>query len=82
MVTLGPLTNVALALAKETSDCVASEPLRGDGRQSVCEGNVTPAAEYNVWSIRRRRSWLMLSGLPIELVGWHLCRGDAVLARR
>jgi len=22
---------------------------------------------------------VMLSGLPVELVGWHLCRGDAVL---
>jgi len=32
LVTLGPLTNIALALARDHSQC---QPLRGDGRQSV-----------------------------------------------
>ncbi len=49
MVTLGPLTNVALALqkkpeiAKSVSRCVVM------GGAPCCEGNVTPAAEYNIW---------------------------------
>src|SRR6267378_274877 len=79
MVTLGPLTNVALALAKkpqiasQVSRCVVM------GGNPCCEGNVTPAAEYNVWVDPEAARMVMLSGLPVEMVGWHLCRGDAVL---
>jgi len=79
LVTLGPLTNIALALAK------APEIAAGVGRCVVmggnpcCEGNVTPAAEYNIWVDPESARVVVRSGLAIELVGWHLCRGDAVL---
>ena len=79
MVTLGPLTNVALALARkpeiasQVSRCVVM------GGAPCCEGNVTPAAEFNIWVDPEAARMVMLSDLPIELVGWHLCRGDAVL---
>src|SRR4051794_13333582 len=48
LVTLGPLTNVALAVAREpgiakhVARCVVM------GGNPCCEGNVTPAAEYNI----------------------------------
>src|SRR6266481_3545853 len=79
MVTLGPLTNVALAVQKnpgiaaKVSRCVVM------GGAPGCEGNVTPAAEYNIWCDPEAARIVMRSGLPIELVGWHLCRGEAVL---
>ena len=79
MVTLGPLTNVGLALQKnpgiagKVSRCVVM------GGAPCCEGNVTPAAEYNVWCDPEAARIVVRSGLPIELVGWHLCRGQAVL---
>ena len=79
MVTLGPLTNVALALQKrpgiasKVSRCVVM------GGAPCCEGNVTPAAEYNIWCDPEAARIVIRSGLPIELVGWHLCRGEAVL---
>ncbi len=79
LVTLGPLTNVALAVARKpeiiskVSRCVVM------GGAPCCEGNVTPAAEYNIWVDPEAASIVMRSGLPIELIGWHLCRGDAVL---
>jgi purine nucleosidase len=79
MVTLAPLTNIALALqkkpaiAKQVSRCVVM------GGAPCCEGNVTPAAEYNIWCDPEAARIVMRSGLPIELVGWHLCRGEAVL---
>jgi len=81
LVTLGPLTNVALALKKNpaiagnVSRCVIM------GGNPCCEGNVTPAAEYNIWCDPEAARIVVHSGLPIELVGWHLCRGDAVLNR-
>jgi purine nucleosidase len=80
LVTLGPLTNIALALAKKpeiaskVSRCVVM------GGNPCCEGNVTPAAEFNIWVDPEAARMVILSGLPIELVGWHLCRFDAVLS--
>jgi purine nucleosidase len=79
MVTLAPLTNIALALAKKpliakkVGRCVIM------GGAPCCEGNVTPAAEYNIWVDPEAARIVMLSGLPIELVGWHVSRGEAVL---
>ena len=79
LVTLGPLTNVALALeenpdiARHVSRCVIM------GGAPCCEGNVTPAAEYNIWCDPEAARMVLQSGVPIELVGWHLSRGEAVL---
>jgi purine nucleosidase len=79
MVTLGPLTNVALALAKQPEIAAKVERCVVMGGAPCCEGNVTPAAEYNIWVDPEAARMVVNSGLPIELVGWHLCRGDAVL---
>ncbi len=79
LVTLGPLTNIALALqrkpelAAKVGRCVIM------GGAPCCEGNVTPAAEYNIWCDPEAARIVMRSGVPVELVGWHLCRGEAVL---
>jgi purine nucleosidase len=82
LVTLGPLTNIALAISKrpelaaKVSRCVVM------GGNPCCEGNVTPAAEYNMWVDPEAARIVMRSGLPIELIGWHLCRGEAVLGEK
>jgi purine nucleosidase len=79
LVTLGPLTNVALALArkpeiaKKVSRCVVM------GGAPCCEGNVTPAAEYNIWVDPEAARIVLGSSLPLELIGWHLCRYEAAL---
>jgi purine nucleosidase len=79
LVTLGPLTNIALALARapeiasRVGRCVVM------GGAPCCEGNVTPAAEYNIWVDPEAARMVVRSGLPVELAGWHLCRGAAVL---
>lgn len=79
LVTLGPLTNVALALARKpeigskVGRCVVM------GGAPCCEGNVTPTAEYNIWVDPEAARVVLASSLPIELIGWHLCRHDAAL---
>ena len=79
IVTLAPLTNLALALAKKPS--IAGQVGRCVimGGAPCCEGNVTPAAEYNIWVDPEAARIVMLSGIPVELIGWHLSRGQAVL---
>lgn len=80
LVTLGPLTNVALAVNKApdivplVSRCVTM------GGTACAVGNVTPAAEFNVWVDPEAASIVFQSGLPVEMVGWELCRGKANLS--
>jgi purine nucleosidase len=79
IVTLGPLTNIALALLREprilenVSRCVVM------GGAPCCEGNVTPAAEFNIWVDPDAARKVFRSGLPIEMIGWQLSRFDAVV---
>ena len=79
LVTLGPLTNVALALQRKPSIATKVSRCVIMGGAPCCEGNVTPAAEYNIWCDPEAARIVMRSGLPVELVGWHLCRGQAAL---
>jgi purine nucleosidase len=80
IVTLGPLTNVAFALQKEPGIAAKVGRCVVMGGAPCCEGNVTPAAEYNIWCDPEAARIVFQSGLPIEMVGWHLCRGEAVLS--
>ena len=79
VITLGPLTNLALAIEREPrivgniSRCVVM------GGAACCEGNVTPAAEFNIWVDPEAARAVFLSGLPIQMVGWELSRHNAVL---
>src|SRR6185312_373087 len=79
LVTLGPLTNIALALkrdpklAERIGRCVIM------GGAPCCEGNVTPAAEYNIWVDPEAARAVFRSKLPIEMIGWHVSRGASVL---
>jgi purine nucleosidase len=50
------------------------------GGAACTVGNVTPAAEYNVWVDPDAARAAFRSGLPIEMVGWELCRGAATLS--
>jgi len=79
LVTLGPLTNVALALQRNPAIAAKVGRCVVMGGAPCCEGNVTPAAEYNIWCDPEAARIVLRSGLPLELVGWHLCRGEAAL---
>src|SRR5271165_3917252 len=49
------------------------------GGAPCCEGNVTPAAEYNIWVDPEAARAVFRSKLPIEMIGWHVSRGASVL---
>jgi purine nucleosidase len=79
LVTLGPLTNVALALARDPSIAGRIGRCVVMGGAPCCEGNVTPAAEYNIWVDPEAARMVFRSGMPLEMVGWHVSRGESVL---
>jgi purine nucleosidase len=79
LVTLGPLTNIALALRRAPDiaglfDRVVMMAGTGDGT-----GNVTPAAEFNVYVDPEAADIVFRSGMPLEMVGWDVSRNDATL---
>jgi len=79
MVTLGPLTNVAMALQREPNLVGLVKRCVVMGGAPCCEGNVTPAAEFNIWVDPEAARIVFRSGLPLEMVCWQLSRGDAVI---
>ncbi len=79
IVTLGPLTNLALALSREPKIAASVARCVVMGGAPCCEGNVTPAAEFNIWVDPEAARIVFSAGLPLEMVGWHLCRGEAAL---
>ncbi|HIK28370.1 MAG: nucleoside hydrolase [Oscillatoriaceae bacterium SKW80] len=79
LVTLGPLTNIATALlrAPEIASLVHRCVIMGGAANTV--GNVTPAAEYNIWVDPEAAKIVFHSGMPIEMIGWELSRAEAAL---
>ena len=79
IITLGPLTNLALAINREPRIVNAIGRCVVMGGAPCCEGNVTPAAEFNIWVDPEAAKIVFRAGLPLEMVGWQLCRGPAAL---
>lgn len=79
IITLGPLTNLALALEREPRIALNIGRCVIMGGAACTEGNVTPAAEFNIWVDPEAARAVFLSGLPVEMVGWELSRFDAVV---
>ncbi len=78
LVTLGSLTNIALAtmldpsFAGKVGRCVVMGGT-GDGM-----GNVTPVSEANIWMDPEAARVVFESGMNIEMVGWDIAYTDAI----
>jgi inosine-uridine nucleoside N-ribohydrolase len=68
LVPVGPLTNVALLLARhpDVAPCIERVVLMGG---AIAEGNVTPAAEFNVWADPEAAARVFESGLDVTMIG-------------
>jgi inosine-uridine nucleoside N-ribohydrolase len=68
LVPVGPLTNVALFLARypELAERVERIVLMGG---AIAEGNVTPAAEFNVWVDPEAAARVFASGIDVTMIG-------------
>jgi purine nucleosidase len=79
LVTLGPLTNLATALTLEPRLAGWVKECYMMGGAACTVGNITPAAEYNIWCDPEAARIVFHSGMKILMVGWELCRGEANL---
>jgi purine nucleosidase/pyrimidine-specific ribonucleoside hydrolase len=66
LIATGPLTNVALLLARHPEARPTRIVLMGG---AVAEGNVTPAAEFNIWADPEAAQRVFTSGLDVTMVG-------------
>ncbi len=80
LVTLGPLTNLACALAMEPelASWIKHTWVMGGAANTV--GNVTPAAEYNIWCDPEAAHRVLHSGTALTLLGWELSCDEATLS--
>jgi purine nucleosidase len=68
VVTLGPLSNLAIALLSVPEAVAGIERVVAMGGAMRVEGNVTPAAEYNIYSDPEAAAVVLRSGVPFTLV--------------
>jgi inosine-uridine nucleoside N-ribohydrolase len=68
LVPTGPLTNIALLLARypDVVDRIGRVVLMGG---AIAEGNVTPAAEFNLWVDPEAAARVFASGLDVTMIG-------------
>ena len=70
VVTLGPLTNIAKAIEKDPSIIEKVKHCYVMGGTSDGSGNVSAAAEYNIWVDPEAAKIVFDSGMKITMVGW------------
>jgi inosine-uridine nucleoside N-ribohydrolase len=68
LVPTGPLTNVALLLARYPEAAARLERVVLMGG-AIAEGNVTPAAEFNIWADPEAAARVFASGLDVTMIG-------------
>ena len=82
LVTLGPLTNIALALQKDSSIAEKIKHCYVMGGTSDGYGNVSAAAEFNIWVDPEAAKIVFDSELQITMVGWDNSYKYAMLKER
>jgi inosine-uridine nucleoside N-ribohydrolase len=68
LVPVGPLTNVALLFARYAETAARLERIVLMGG-AIAEGNVTPAAEFNIWADPEAAARVFASGVDLTMLG-------------
>jgi inosine-uridine nucleoside N-ribohydrolase len=66
LIPTGPLTNIALLLDRFGGENVERIVLMGG---AIAEGNITPAAEFNIWADPEAAAKVFGSGLDVTMIG-------------
>lgn len=79
LVTLGPLSNIAAALIRKPALAEQIEQCYVMGGAANTIGNITPAAEYNIWCDPEAARVVFHSGMPVLMIGHEHSLDEAVL---
>jgi len=74
IIMLGPLTNLAIAIAKQPEIVNMVKSCTIMGGVGYGEGNITPVAEYNIWADPEAARLVFQSDMPKKMVGWDIAR--------
>lgn len=79
IMTIGPVTNIALALLSDPETMKQVKHIYAMGTSGFGPGNATPASEFNVYVDAEAFSTMLNSETPITIIGFDVCLGDAAL---
>lgn len=74
LVTLGPLTNIALLFARHPEYATRLREVVVMGGTGDGAGNITAAAEFNIWVDPEAAAVVFNSGARLVMVGWDISR--------
>jgi purine nucleosidase len=81
LIAQAPLTNVALALAREPALPRLLRRLWIMGGANNSLGNITPAAEFNFYVDPEAAHVVLAAGFDVALVPWDVCLADGIILR-
>ncbi|OCQ52772.1 Pyrimidine-specific ribonucleoside hydrolase RihB [Photorhabdus australis subsp. thailandensis] len=79
IITLGPLTNIAMAVLKEPDLHKFVKMIYIMGGAGLKAGNITPLAEFNIYVDAEAAHIVLNSGLPLIFCGWDLGMENAFI---
>ena len=79
IVTIGPATNIALAIMKAPLIMQKVKHIYSMGTAGFGRGNTTPVAEFNVYVDAEAYDIMLRSNIPLTIIGFDVCLGDAAL---
>lgn len=79
IVTLGPLTNLAMAVLKSPTLIEKIKHVYIMGGAGLTPGNITPLAEFNFYVDAEAADIVIKSGLALTVVGWEIGMGEAFI---
>jgi purine nucleosidase len=79
LITLGPLTNIAMACLKAPETMKLLKRITIMGGAGFGPGNITPVAEFNIYVDAEAASIVLNSGIPLLIAGWDVSLGKSFI---
>ena len=78
IISLGPATNIALAIKKDPETMKKVKMIWSMGTSGLGRGNATPVAEFNVYADALAYKTMLEIDIPITIIGFDVCLREAI----